>query len=326
MNAAINSILGTLFLVLSFSTVFLMFRLWGYPFDHDKRQSAAPPSLMRVHRLIGYAYFVIYLVLMTQMVPRLWTYQVEFPARTVIHILCGILIGVVLIVKLSILRFFRHFEEWMPALGVSLLVLTVILTSLSIPFAVRAQGLDGRTFSQANLERVKTLLPEAGFEQTVKLESLATVQELNAGRQAMVTQCSTCHDLRTVLLRPRTPSDWLQTVSRMAEKPNPSGIISSLEQQHIVAYLIAITPDLQSSAQVKRQQVEQVPAANSSTDPKKLFETTCSQCHASNLAQVHNFKTNSAKVLVQRMVGNGMKTSNTDLELLIAYLSQTYGK
>ena len=207
-----------------------------------------------------------------------------------------------------------------------MLVLTVILTSLSIPFAVRAQGLDGRTFSQANLERVKTLLPEAGFEQAVKLESLATAQALSAGRQGMVTQCATCHDLRTVLLRPRTPSDWLQTVSRMAEKPNPSGIISSLDQQRIVAYLIAITPDLQSSAQVKRQQVEQVPAASSSSEPKKLFETTCSQCHASNLAKVHNFKTNPPKVLVQRMVGNGMKTSNTDLETLIAYLSQTYVK
>jgi mono/diheme cytochrome c family protein len=112
----------------------------------------------------------------------------------------------------------------------------------------------------------------------------------------------------------------------MAEKPNPGGIISSLDQQRIVAYLIAITPDLQSSAQVKRQQVEQVPATSSNTDPKKLFETTCSQCHASNLSEAHNFKTNPAKVLVQRMVGNGMKTSNTDLELLIAYLTQTYVK
>ena len=122
MNAAINAILGTLFLILAFGTVFLMYRLWGYPFDKVKHKSAAPPGLMRLHRMMGYAYFLIYLVLMAQMVPRLWTYQVEFPARTVVHIVCGILIGVVLILKLSILRFYRHFEEWMPVLGTSLLV------------------------------------------------------------------------------------------------------------------------------------------------------------------------------------------------------------
>ena len=325
MNAAINAILGTLFLILAFGTVFLMYRLWGYPFDQVKHKSAAPPGLMLLHRMMGYAYLLIYLVLMAQMVPRLWTYQVEFPARTVVHIVCGILIGVVLILKLSILRFFRHFEEWMPVLGTSLLVLTVVLTGLSIPFTVRAQGLDGRTFSPANLERVKTLLPEAGFGPEVKLESLATVAALDAGRQEMVSECATCHDLRTVLLRPRTPPDWLQTVWRMAEKPNPNAEISVLEQQRIVAYLIAITPDLQSSLQVKRQQRAAVPAS-SSVDAKQLFETACSQCHPSKLIEAHNFKTEPVRALVDRMVANGMKASEADLETTIKHLTEKYGK
>jgi mono/diheme cytochrome c family protein len=324
-NAAINATLGILFLVLAFGTVFLMFRLWGHPFDHVTHKSAAPPGLMRLHRIMGLAYFVIYVVLMFQMVPRLWTYQVEFPARTVVHIICGILIGLVLILKLSILRFFRHFEEWMPALGTSLLVLTVILSSLSIPFTVRAQGLDGRTFSPANLERIQNLLPEAGFGPEVKLEPLATLAALDSGRQAMVSQCAVCHDLRTVLLRPRTPSDWLQTVSRMAEKPNPTGLISSTQQQRIVAYLIAITPDLQTSAQAKRQQRTRIPAA-SSIEPKKLFEVACSQCHPGKLIEAHNFKAEPSEALVQRMVANGMKASEVDLAAIIAYLTQIYGK
>jgi mono/diheme cytochrome c family protein len=324
-NATINATLGMLFLVLAFGTVFLMFQLWGHPFDHVTRKSDAPPGLMRLHRMMGIAYFVIYIVLMVQMVPRLWTYQVEFPTRTVVHIICGILIGLVLILKLSILRFFRHFEEWMPALGTSLLVLTVILTGLSIPFTVRAHGLDGRTFSPANLERVQNLLPEAGFGPEVKLEPLATVAALDSGRQAMVTQCAVCHDLRTVLLRPRTPSDWLQTVSRMAEKPNPTGIISPTQQQRIVAYLIAITPDLQTSAQEKRQQRTRVPAA-SSVDAKQLFGATCSQCHPGKLVEAHNFKAEPSEALVQRMVANGMKASEADLTAITAYLTQTYGK
>ena len=72
-----------------------------------------------------------------QMVPRLWEYQVEFPARTVAHFMLGFTIGVILLLKVSILRWFRHFEEWMPVLGVGLLTCTVLLSALSLPFVFR---------------------------------------------------------------------------------------------------------------------------------------------------------------------------------------------
>ena len=42
---------------------------------------------------MGYAYLTIYVVLMVQMIPRLWQYQVELPARTVVHLSMGGLIG-----------------------------------------------------------------------------------------------------------------------------------------------------------------------------------------------------------------------------------------
>ena len=113
---ALSLILGLLFLFVGCAAVFLMFHLWGYPFDHATRTSAAPRSLMRLHRVLGYIYVIIYVVMMWKMVPRLWEYQVELPARSVVHMMLGILIGVLLLVKLSILRFFRHLEEWMLSL------------------------------------------------------------------------------------------------------------------------------------------------------------------------------------------------------------------
>ena len=330
MNAAINSVLGTLFLILAFATVFLMYRLWGYPFDKLARKSAAPPGLMRLHRVMGVAYLLIYIVLMTQMVPRLWTYQVEFPARTVAHIFFGITIGVILLVKLSILRFFRHFEEWMPVLGTLLLLCTIMLTTLSIPFAVReqvlsSQALGGHAASQENLARLVTLLPNAGFPDGTNLENLATQNALREGRSVLVTQCTVCHDMRTVLLRPRTPSDWWQTVKRMMDKPNPSGIITERQSQTVTAYLIAITPDLQVSAQEKRQ-AQTATTTTSSGDPKALFEKTCSQCHAANLTDAHDFKTDPVNALVQRMVTNGLKASDADLETIRQYITATFVK
>ncbi|NJK45691.1 MAG: cytochrome c [Pleurocapsa sp. SU_196_0] len=325
MNAAINSILGTLFLLLAFGTVFLMYHLWGYPFDKVKRKSAAPPSLMRLHRIMGVAYLLIYVVLMTQMVPRLLSYQVEFPARTVAHIVMGMLIGAILLVKLSILRWFRHLEEWMPALGTSLLFCTIILSALSIPFAVRAQNIDGSAFRAETLERLRRVLPDAGFPVGTNLESLSTVATLRAGQQDMLSGCTGCHDLRTVLIRPRTPSEWVQTITRMADKPNPQGELSPERQHRIAAYLVAITPELQLSAQKKREALVAT-QTSSVTDAKRLFETACAGCHELTLTDAHDFKTDPPPALVKRMVTNGLKLGDSELEAITKFIEQTYVK
>jgi hypothetical protein len=134
---AITLILGLLFLVVGFAAVFLMFHLWGYPFDKATRTSAAPHSLMLLHRALGYLYVILYVIMMWKMVPRLWEYQVELPPRSVVHMLLGISIGVLLLIKLSILRFFRHLEEWMPVPRRLLLACTILLSGLSIPFGLR---------------------------------------------------------------------------------------------------------------------------------------------------------------------------------------------
>src|SRR5258706_9206926 len=163
MQTTLNAVLGLVFLSLGLAGTFLMFKLWGYPFDHEKMVSAAPKNLMRLHRLIGYAYGLIYLYLMFQMVPRLWSYQVEFPARTVAHLLLGMAIGVILLVKISIVRWFKHLEGTLvPFLGTALLLCTFLLIGLSVPFTFReralAQRKDGGVFSASNLSRVNDLL------------------------------------------------------------------------------------------------------------------------------------------------------------------------
>jgi len=106
-----NTALGIAFWVIGLANTLLMFKLWGYPFDHERMVSSAPRSLMLLHRILGYVFAAIYIVLMLQMVPRLWTYQVELPARTVAHLVMGIAIGALLFVKILIVRIFRHLES-----------------------------------------------------------------------------------------------------------------------------------------------------------------------------------------------------------------------
>jgi len=48
----------------------------------------------QAHRMFGYVFVAIYIVLLVQMIPRLWSYQIEFPARTVLHIALGMAIAI----------------------------------------------------------------------------------------------------------------------------------------------------------------------------------------------------------------------------------------
>ena len=256
MSTATSTILGLIFLGLGNASVFLMYKLWGYPFDHETRTSAAPKSLMFVHRAIGYAYLILYIFMMWYMVPRLWNYQVELPPRTVAHLMLGITIGVLLLVKISILRFFRHFEEAMPYIGTALLICTYLLIGLSVPFTLResVRQVSSNVFSDASIERTHTRLQMAGLPPDAPLDKLATRRKLREGQDVLLKKCVQCHDLRTILARPRTPPDWVRTVDRMAIKPMIGEPITLEDQWTVSAYLIAITPELQVSAKEQRRQ------------------------------------------------------------------------
>ena len=347
-----NAILGITFLLLSAAGTFLMYRLWGYSFDHEKMKSSAPPGMMLLHRLIGYAYAAIYLYLMTQMVPRLWTYEIELPARTVAHMLLGLTIGIIIVVKVSIVRFFKHLESTLvPFLGTALFICTFLLIGLSVPFAMKEvylhrSTIGGSAFSAENIERVNRLIPNAGFPKNAKLEDLGTVKSFRQGRDVLLSKCVQCHDLRTVLVKPRTPDNWVQTVNRMAEREvfNP---ISEEEQWRVATYLIAISPELQKTFKQKREQdifaVKSKVVAEASVRfglqkggvervfdlgaARTTFEVTCTQCHKlSNVEKSPPGSGQQARELVARMVDNGLEVPEQDLEQIVFYLTKTYAK
>lgn len=155
---SITIALGITFVALAIVAVLLQAWLWGPAYwDPVAKKSLAPRPWVRLHRAVGWMYVLLYFGFLVAMVPRLWEYQVELPARTVVHATAAIVIGVIIAVKVMILRFFRHFEEAMPTLGVTLLVATIVLAAFSIPPALRAHG-SGATFTNENRERVERIL------------------------------------------------------------------------------------------------------------------------------------------------------------------------
>jgi len=336
METWLNVGLGLLFLATGLANVLLMYRIWGYPYDKAKLKSKAPRSLVLTHRITGYVFVLIYLYLMSQMLPRIWHYQIELPPRSVMHLTLGLAIGILLIIKIAIVRSFKHLESTLvPALGTGLLICTALLVGLSVPFVLKEQYLSQQAFgtvlSQSNLERLKTLLPRAGFPPGADLNELASVSGLQQGRQVLLSKCVQCHDLRTVLVRPKTPEAWLQTVHRMADRAVIGKPIEPRERWYVAAYLAAISPDLRQAVLVKREEelqkqeaietVRQLPKGQrfDLSVAKQTFEAKCSQCHdlpAPELASVAE-----VKALVARMTDNGLTASPEEFGQIVFYLS-----
>ena len=345
MDVVLSASLGILFLVIGTAAVFLMYYLWGFPFDHQLRKSAAPPSLMRLHRVLGWVYLLLYLVMMSEMVPRMWNYQVEWPARTVAHMCFGMGIGFILVLKIGILRFFRHLEEWMPVLGTLLLAFTICLSGLSMPHAFREIALSGEAaggdvYSNANRERVAALLQTVDLPEPYRVDDLTTAESLKQGRRVLLRKCVACHDLKTILIRPRSPSDWVRTVDRMLVKPTFTDPITEEEGFRVSAYLIAISRDLQKSLkerrqeEVARQKTEEAlavaaakaegadtaaPAPAVAVDAaaaEKTYETLCSQCHElSDIDKRPPTSEPEVTELIKRMIeDNEMKATEVQID------------
>lgn len=354
MSTIENAILGIVFLALAVFNTILMFKLWGYPFDHEKLKSSAPPRLMLLHHIVGYLFLSIYILMMVQMLPRLWNYQIELPARTVAHLVFGMAIGIILIIKIIIVRFFKYLESTMaPFLGTALLVCTTLLIGLSVPIALKEvmlskAAIGGTAMSLQNIERVKRLLVESGSIPDESIHDVASRFGLEQGRAVLLNKCVQCHDLRTVLVRPRTPDNWIQTVDRMAERSlfDP---ISESERWHVSAYLIAVSPDLQRSVQEKRVQesifVKAKMAAVAMTKPgaasvgragkpalnlseaKNVFEKTCSGCHVlGKVEQKPPRSEQETRELIIKMVDEGLDALPTEIEQIAFYLTATYAK
>jgi len=340
MATVVNVFLAVMFVTLAFCATMLMYHLWGYPFNAKKHRSSAPPWAMALHRYMGWAFVLIYLYMMYHMVPRMWTYQIELPARTVFHLVLGYSIGALLIAKIAVVRFFKHLESTLaPPLGTTLFILTILLMGLALPSVWREtvlanRAMNGEGFSEERLQRVRDQLPPAGLEDLDLLPDLASVDGLLEGRSLLRTKCVLCHDLRTILSKPRTPKNWRDTVERMANRGEVFSEFTNLERWQITAYLVAITPTLQNSIMERRKQLDSASktsaaigagaSSNIAYDAaaaEETFNVKCSQCHTQELALQKEFASDTeVSMLITRMIANGLIASAEELDAITQYL------
>ncbi len=341
--------LGITFVGLGLVAVVLQAWLWRFPMVPDpggpdpNGKSTAPRRWVQVHRVVGLAFVVIYVIMMIDMVPRLWRYQVELPARTIVHACMGITIGVLLVTKIAIIRWFQHFGKALPSIGFGIMLCTVILAVLSIPYALRAHDF-GTATTPEGLARVERLM--TGLELDKPPASYATAEALAQGRSVLTRKCVVCHDLRTILRKPYTPKGWHRVVDRMLLKPQFDSPLVVEDVGPVTAYLVAITPDIRDSVKQKRDDtistagrvaaVEEKPAAKEPkawtkeelVAAKEMYETECSQCHElEDVDLAAPLDTKGWREVVVRMVSEyDAEFDPETIETISRYLGETKGK
>ena len=358
MSTTITMWLGIAFVLLAIFASILQAWLWSFPMEPDpggpdpNGKSTAPRFWTNTHRFMGLAYVVIYVVLMVEMVPRLWEYQVEFPARTVMHIVMGVTIGVLLVAKISVIRWFQHFGKSLPSLGLLLLLCTLILGTLSIPYSIQAHDF-GDALSTENLKRVDRVLKTLSFEKDVKVDTLTTEKSMAIGRSVLVDKCVVCHDLRTILRKPRNGKSWHRVVVRMMDKPSIGVRITKADVAPVTAYLIAITPRIVDSEKKRREEIKEKkkaiatvvaeekkaaskPVAAKAAGPpgyddakaKKLVEAKCSECHEYSYIADAGLQTREGwkKIVVEMVEDNDADFTASEIAIMVEWLTRHHGK
>ncbi len=339
MDIAISVSLGLLFVVASLLATCLQLYLWRNVPSDASVISSGSPTLQRLQGIFEFIYIGIYAVMMVEMLPRLWSYQVELPPRTVMHVSLGFVLGALLVLQVFA-RVFRGVNHWRPGLSGLVFVLTVLLCGLSVPFALHEYSLargqaGGSVYSDESRERLAKALPHAELPAEASLEQLASVDSLRRGRTVLAQKCVVCHDLKTVLVQPRTPDEWWRTVDRMAKKPTFSEPLTQAEQWEVTAYLIAIANDMSASTLAKHEEKATRRATSIAIATKRgsnfgagrvAYEKMCSECHA--LADIEANPPRSAEeiaAVIERMiVDNGLVASKEEVDIVASFMMGLY--
>lgn len=208
--------LGVTMAAIAIVNASLMAWLWRFPMQPDPTGrdpngvSTAPRSWTNVHRLLGYVFVLIYAALLVEMLPRIWEFRVA-TTISIVHGALGILIGVLLVVKIAIIRRFQRFGNRLPWIGGTLAVTTVIVSALGI------------------VPAWQVLRPRAQLS-----------ADLARGRAVVSAKCNQCHGASVIASEREDARKWrriteeMQELSRTIPGKEP---ISDEERELAAAYL-----------------------------------------------------------------------------------------
>lgn len=208
MAPLLSALLTVLFLLLGLGAVTVMLLRLGRP------DVPPTPRLLLLHRVFGWGFTAIFLVMLATMFDRFYAYWEEDPARIVAHYSAAFALMLILLLKVSIPRFFPGFRKHLFFLGTSLYL---------VAFLVAASALS------------HYLVRMTQNQPYISHAVLSAAPDLELGKQLTIDRCRTCHVLDSVL-RTRTAIEWEKVVGSMAKLAWPR--IRPDEAKQILHYLV----------------------------------------------------------------------------------------
>jgi len=290
MNPLINALLGLLFTLIGAVTAFIMIHLKGRSKDriHGK-------TFVRAHRVLGYVFVVLYVLMVVTMIIRISYYQDELPPRSIFHVILALSLIPLLAVKLLVARKYNLLTSRLFFLGMTIFLFAFLLNAISA----------GHYF----------LYKGAVREVTISSIDRETMNE-DIGRQLVVKKCSKCHTLERIFRSFKDEEGWTRTVNRMALIDTPN--IRDYDAKQIIFFLVK---QQENRIGEKKDVVEEEIG-------KTLLGKKCTLCH--NLDRIYQARKSEEEWLatVERMKQHARDPNllnDKETKRIVEYLSTRPG-
>jgi hypothetical protein len=199
-----------------------------------------PEKYIRRHRVMGWIFVVLFLVMFIFMIERIGEYWEESSARISLHIALSLALLILIAVKVTLPRYYPRLNKHLFALGITIYAAAFSLVGITGGYYVARIFRDIPHISHSTLTE--------------------HMLDLELGKEMFITECSTCHSLDRIMAF-RSPESWVEVVNEMVALAEPR--INPDEAQQILHYLLET----------------HVPVPFEGTGEATLVDKHCLPCH-----------------------------------------------
>lgn len=203
-----SSITSIIFIVLGGAAVFSMMMRLGRP--------SASRSLLIVHRVTGWSFTLLFLIMTAVMTERMTRHWEALSALTTVHGTLAVTLLLLLLLKLVIPRFFPGLAKHLFLLGISVLLMAFTLVGISAGYYLVLKTRNIPYISHNDLSNSKL--------------------DAQRGKLILIVKCSTCHIVKDILANRYSQKEWERIVNKMVKLAAPQ--ITPGEARQIIYFLV----------------------------------------------------------------------------------------
>jgi hypothetical protein len=205
-----STIISIAFLILGGIALYTMLSVQGRRQPPDYRRYAA------WHRVAGWLFVILFVVMFIFMLQRVENYWEESPARIALHVTFAVALFFLLTLKVLLPRFYPKLLKNMFVLGTSIYLLAFTLVWITAGYYL------------VRLYHGAPYISHAEWPEHIL--------DAEIGKQLFISRCSVCHLLQDIM-QPRDAASWRNVVERMIELAAPR--ITPAEGAQILHFLAA---------------------------------------------------------------------------------------